>query len=77
MFGFPDITTAIESGTTNPWLLLPVGVALGALHALEPGHSKSLMAGFIVAAKGTTAMAVATANLTMRPSGIVCRGLLL
>jgi nickel/cobalt exporter len=31
---------------------------LGALHALEPGHSKSMMTAFIVAIHGTAAQAV-------------------
>ena len=54
---FPDISSIIQTGTSNPWLLLPAAVGLGALHALEPGHSKALMAGFIVAIRGTTAQA--------------------
>ena len=58
MFGFPDIAAALQAGATNPWLLLPVAVLLGALHALEPGHSKALMAGFIVAIRGTPSQAV-------------------
>ena len=54
---FPDISSLIQGGTSNPWLLLPAAVGLGALHAMEPGHSKALMAGFIVAIRGTTAQA--------------------
>jgi nickel/cobalt transporter (NicO) family protein len=54
----PDLSTIILSGSTNPWLYLPIAVLLGALHALEPGHSKALMAGFIVAIRGTNAQAV-------------------
>lgn len=54
----PDIATIIEGGAANPWLYLPAAVMLGALHALEPGHSKSLMAAFIVAIRGTNAQAV-------------------
>lgn len=56
-FLVPDITSIIQSGATNPWLYLPVAVLLGALHALEPGHSKTMMAGFIVAVRGTPAQA--------------------
>lgn len=40
------------------WLYLPVAFALGALHALEPGHAKSMMAGFVVATRGTAAQAL-------------------
>ncbi len=54
----PDIATLIQSGTANAWLLLPVAILLGALHALEPGHSKSMMTAFIVAIHGTAAQAV-------------------
>lgn len=54
----PDITTLIQSGAANPWLYLPLAVLLGALHALEPGHSKSMMAAFIIAVRGTPGQAV-------------------
>jgi nickel/cobalt exporter len=40
------------------WLYLPFAFLLGAVHALEPGHAKSMMAGFIVATRGTAAQAV-------------------
>jgi nickel/cobalt transporter (NicO) family protein len=53
-----DIPTIIAAGSANAWLYLPFAVTLGALHALEPGHSKSLMAAFIVAIRGTPAQAV-------------------
>lgn len=52
-----DITALIQSGSTNPWLYLPLAVLLGALHALEPGHSKSMMAAFIIAVRGTARQA--------------------
>ena len=54
----PDIAAIIQSGMANAWLLLPVALALGALHALEPGHAKSMMAAFIIAIHGTIAQAV-------------------
>lgn len=53
----PDITSILEQGGANGWLLIPVAILLGALHALEPGHSKSMMAAFIVAVHGTTRQA--------------------
>ncbi|XLM23131.1 nickel/cobalt efflux protein RcnA, partial [Chromobacterium piscinae] len=31
----------------NAWLFIPSAIALGALHGLEPGHSKTMMAAFI------------------------------
>jgi len=39
------------------WLFIPTAVLIGALHGLEPGHSKTLMAAFIVAIKGTPGQA--------------------
>ena len=54
----PDISALIQSGGANAWLLLPVAVVLGGLHALEPGHSKSMMTAFIVAIHGTAAQAI-------------------
>ena len=42
----------------NAWLYIPAAVLLGALHGLEPGHSKTMMAAFIVAIRGTVAQAV-------------------
>ncbi len=35
------------------WLYLPVAAGLGALHALEPGHGKTLMSLFLVGSKAT------------------------
>lgn len=32
---------------------LPVAVGLGALHALEPGHSKTMIAAYLIGTKGT------------------------
>ena len=42
----------------NAWLFIPGAIVLGALHGLEPGHSKTLMAAFIVAIRGTIKQAV-------------------
>jgi nickel/cobalt exporter len=54
----PDIAGTIAAGIANPWLYLPVAVLLGALHALEPGHSKSIMAAFLVTVRGTPTQAL-------------------
>jgi len=40
------------------WLYLPTAILLGALHGLEPGHSKTMMAAFIIAIRGTIAQAI-------------------
>src|SRR5438477_8114947 len=54
----PDFIHAIQSGTTSLWLFIPTAILLGALHGLEPGHSKTMMAAFIVAIRGTVGQAV-------------------
>src|SRR5215471_11055274 len=48
----------LQQGSAHAWLFLPSAVVLGALHGLEPGHSKTMMAAFIVAVRGTVAQAV-------------------
>jgi nickel/cobalt exporter len=53
-----DFTQLLQQGTTSAWLFLPSAIALGALHGLEPGHSKTVMAAFIIAVRGTLAQAV-------------------
>lgn len=50
MTGFDAL---LQQGAGQAWLFLPTAVMLGALHALEPGHSKTMMASFIVAIRGT------------------------
>ncbi len=42
----------------NAWLFIPTAILLGALHGLEPGHSKTMMAAFIIAIRGTVWQAV-------------------
>ncbi len=39
----------------NPlsWLYFPTALGLGALHALEPGHAKTLTAAYLIGIKGT------------------------
>ena len=51
-----DFHTLLAGG--NAWLFIPSAILLGALHGLEPGHSKTMMAAFIVAVRGTLAQAV-------------------
>lgn len=53
----PDITSLVSAGMDYAWIYLPLAVLLGALHALEPGHSKSMMAAFVVATHGTARQA--------------------
>lgn len=55
MISFGEV---LSQGTANGWLFLPSALLLGALHGLEPGHSKTMMAAFIVAIRGTVRQAV-------------------
>ena len=48
----------LQQGASHAWLFIPSAVLLGALHGLEPGHSKTMMAAFIVAIRGTVGQAV-------------------
>ena len=54
----PDFLHALQSGSTSLWLFIPTAILLGAMHGLEPGHSKTMMAAFIVAIRGTVWQAV-------------------
>ncbi len=53
----PPIAELIQQGATNLWVFIPTAILLGALHGLEPGHSKTMMASFIIAVKGSVAQA--------------------
>ncbi|EKN4908435.1 MULTISPECIES: nickel/cobalt efflux protein RcnA [Serratia] len=51
-----EFTTLLQQG--NAWFFIPSAILLGALHGLEPGHSKTMMAAFIIAIRGTIRQAV-------------------
>src|SRR5476651_1257577 len=53
-----DFSALLQQGTSNAWLFIPSAILLGALHGLEPGHSKTMMAAFIIAIRGTVFQAV-------------------
>jgi nickel/cobalt exporter len=53
-----EFSTLLQQGASNAWLFIPSAIMLGALHGLEPGHSKTMMAAFIVAIRGTVTQAV-------------------
>lgn len=56
--GMTSLTDLLQQGTAHAWLFIPSAILLGALHGLEPGHSKTMMAAFIVAVRGTVHQAV-------------------
>ena len=51
-----EFSTLLQQG--NAWFFIPCAILLGVLHGLEPGHSKTMMAAFIIAIKGTIKQAV-------------------
>lgn len=53
-----DMSELLQQSSTNVPLLILSALFLGALHGLEPGHSKTMMAAFIVAVRGTMGQAV-------------------
>ena len=54
----PSFAELLQQGAGNAWFFIPSAIVLGALHGLEPGHSKTMMAAFIIAIRGTVAQAV-------------------
>ncbi len=78
----PSFAELLQQGTTHAWLFIPSAILLGALHGLEPGHSKTMMAAFIVAIRGTVTQAVllgvaATISHTIVVWGIALGGMYL
>ncbi|RDD82968.1 nickel/cobalt efflux transporter RcnA [Dyella tabacisoli] len=53
----PDLVQLLSQGSSHLWLFIPTAILLGALHGLEPGHSKTMMAAFIIAIRGTATQA--------------------
>lgn len=53
-----SFTDLLQQGAAHAWLFIPTAILLGALHGLEPGHSKTMMAAFIIAVRGTVRQAV-------------------
>ncbi|WP_395335519.1 nickel/cobalt efflux transporter [Novosphingobium sp. BL-8H] len=59
MFDLSQLMTHVSDPIgSGAWLFIPSAIVLGALHGLEPGHSKTMMAAFIIAVKGTVRQAV-------------------
>jgi nickel/cobalt exporter len=53
-----DFSQLLQQGEARAWLFVPTAILLGALHGLEPGHSKTMMAAFIIAVRGTVMQAI-------------------
>ncbi len=78
----PTFAELLQQGTAHAWLFIPSAILLGALHGLEPGHSKTMMAAFIVAIRGSVMQAVllgvaATISHTIVVWGIALGGMYL
>ena len=52
------LSELLQQSAAHAWLFIPSAILLGALHGLEPGHSKTMMAAFIVAVRGTVGQAI-------------------
>jgi len=52
-----ELAQLLQQGTAHAWLFVPSAILLGALHGMEPGHSKTMMAAFIIAIRGTVLQA--------------------
>src|SRR6266403_1606652 len=53
-----SLSDLLQPGAASVGLLLTSALVLGALHGLEPGHSKTMLTAFIIAVRGTVAQAV-------------------
>ena len=54
----PSFAELIQQSPGLARLFIPSAALPGALHGLEPGHSKTMMGAFIVAIRGTVTLAV-------------------
>jgi nickel/cobalt exporter len=52
-----ELSQLLQQGAAHAWLFVPSAILLGALHGMEPGHSKTMMAAFIIAVRGTVLQA--------------------
>lgn len=78
----PSFADLLQQSSAHAWLFIPSAILLGALHGLEPGHSKTMMAAFIIAVRGTVTQAVllglaATVSHTIVVWGIAFGGMYL
>jgi nickel/cobalt exporter len=76
------LSDVLAKGASDPLIVLGallLAIALGALHALEPGHGKTLLAVSLVGARATSRQAVilATALTVAHTAGVLALGALL
>ncbi|MEZ4731310.1 MAG: hypothetical protein R3E79_29680 [Caldilineaceae bacterium] len=61
-----QLLTYLYAPTSSPWALLlglALAVVLGGLHALTPGHGKTLVAAYLVGSRGTVRHAIALGGI--------------
>src|SRR5262245_25690143 len=76
----PSFVELLQQSSAHAWLFAPSAIMLGALHGLEPGHSKTMMAAFIIAIRGTVGQSIllglaATVSHTIVVWGIALGGM--
>jgi nickel/cobalt transporter (NicO) family protein len=76
----PSFADLLQQSSAHAWLFIPSAILLGVLHGLEPGHSKTMMAAFIVAIRGTVGQSIllglaATVSHTIVVWGIALAGM--
>ncbi|MDB5043340.1 MAG: putative nickel transporter [Candidatus Eremiobacteraeota bacterium] len=76
------LSDVLQRGATDPLVVLGallLAIALGALHALEPGHGKTLLAVSLVGARATPRQAIvlAAALTVAHTAGVLVLGLLI
>jgi ABC-type nickel/cobalt efflux system permease component RcnA len=74
------LSDMLARGSSNPWtvfLTLLIAIGLGALHALEPGHGKTLLAVSLVGARATVRQAsiLAGALTVAHTAGVLVLGI--
>jgi len=76
------LSDMLAKGAANPWIVLltlAMAIGLGALHALEPGHGKTLLAVSLVGARATSkqALVLAVALTFAHTAGVLALGVLM
>jgi nickel/cobalt transporter (NicO) family protein len=77
--GLVDVVDRVIAGELWVWLAVLLAVAIGALHALGPGHGKALVGAYLLGARGRARDAVALGVLvaTMHTVSVLLVGALL
>jgi len=60
----PKSAQLLQQDDSHVWMYFPSAILLGALHRLEWGHSKTMMAAFIVAIRGSVSRPLPRSYLT-------------